>query len=182
MVSALSWMEKPMYVWLECLHSQDCEWPYLLTRALITFRSTDPLESEDTLLLSLEMVANIARTKYTESGRVIVHKFQELLLKYRELIQRASALSGTSTPPIGASDVKESLMVTEMQLTWMVYIMAACIGGRVVSVVYFIFCELSTAVRISTKCLHVHYFTYHCTIVDVPKQVGAGSSGWRVCM
>ncbi|KAF9361320.1 hypothetical protein BGX34_007211 [Mortierella sp. NVP85] len=100
-------------------------------RAVMDGETDDPLESEDTLLLSLEMVANIARTKYTESGRVIVHKFQELLLKYRELIQRASALSGTTTPPIGASDVKESLMVTEMQLTWMVYIMAACIGGRV---------------------------------------------------
>ncbi|KAG0358839.1 Exportin 7 [Gamsiella multidivaricata] len=104
---------------LDCVH------------AVMDGEADDPLESEETLLLSLEMFANIARTKYTESGRSIVSEFKDLLLKYRELIQRASALSGTTSPPIGASDIKESLMVIEMQLTWMVYIMAACIGARV---------------------------------------------------
>ncbi|KAF9986694.1 hypothetical protein BGZ65_006579, partial [Modicella reniformis] len=100
-------------------------------RAVMDGEADDPLESEETLCLSLEMFANIARAKYTESGPIILHEFKELLLKYRELIQRTSALSGTTSPPIGSSDVKESLMVTEMQLTWMVYIIAACIGGRV---------------------------------------------------
>jgi exportin-7 len=100
---------------------------------LLTVISIDPLESEETLQVSLDMFANVVRTKYTESGRMIVSKFQELSLKYRELIQRASALSGTTTPPIGANDIKESLMVVELQLTWMVYIMAAGIGARVVS-------------------------------------------------
>ncbi|KAF9360676.1 Exportin 7 [Mortierella sp. AD094] len=104
---------------LDCVH------------AVMDGEADDPLESEETLLLSLDMFANIVRTKYTESGRVIVEKFKDLSLKYRELIQRASALSGTTSPPVGASDVKESLMVIEMQLTWMVYIMSACIGARV---------------------------------------------------
>ncbi|KAF9437683.1 Exportin 7 [Entomortierella beljakovae] len=104
---------------LDCVH------------AVMDGEADDPLESEDTLLLSLDMFANIVRTKYTESGRIIVNKFQDLSLKYRELIQRASALSGTTSPPVGASDIKESLMVIELQLTWMVYIMAACIGARV---------------------------------------------------
>lgn len=92
----------------------------------------DPLESEETLMLSLEAFANIARTKYTESGRLIVTEFQSILLKYRELIQKASALAGAISAPIGSTDIKESLLVLEMQLTWLVHIMAACIGARVV--------------------------------------------------
>ncbi|KAG0329913.1 hypothetical protein BGZ99_010024 [Dissophora globulifera] len=104
---------------LDCVH------------AVIDGEADDPLESEETLLISLEMFANIARTKYKESGRIIVNEFQGLSLKYRELIQRASAMSGTTSPPAGSSDIKESLIVIEMQLTWMVYIMAACIGGRI---------------------------------------------------
>src|SRR5687767_9151384 len=83
-------------------------------------------------MVSLEAFANIARTKYTESGRLIVNEFQSLLLKYRELIQRASAFAGAISPPMGSTDVKESLLVLEMQLTWLVHIMAACIGARVV--------------------------------------------------
>ncbi|KAF8927100.1 Exportin 7 [Dissophora ornata] len=104
---------------LDCVH------------AVMDGEADDPLESEETLLLSLEMFASIARTKYIESGRIIVNEFQDLSIKYRELVQRASALSRTTSPPVGSTDVKESLMVIEMQLTWMVYIMAACIGGRV---------------------------------------------------
>ncbi|KAF9199304.1 Exportin 7 [Haplosporangium sp. Z 27] len=104
---------------LDCVH------------AVMDGEADDPLESEETLLLSLDMFANIVRAKYTESGRVIVDKFKNLLLKYLELIQRANALSGTTSPPVGSSDIKESLMVIEMQLTWMVYIMSACIGARV---------------------------------------------------
>ncbi|KAI8357069.1 armadillo-type protein [Mortierella sp. GBAus27b] len=99
-------------------------------RAVMDGEVDDPLESEEALLLSLEMFANIARTKYTESGNVMVHEFKELLTTYRELVQRASAFSGTTSPPVGATDVKESLLVIEAQLTWMVYIMAACIGAR----------------------------------------------------
>ncbi|KAF9967387.1 Exportin 7 [Mortierella alpina] len=104
---------------LECVHAvQDGE-------------VDDPLEPEETLMVSLEAFANIARTKYTESGRLIVNEFQSLLLKYRELIQRASAFAGAISPPMGSTDVKESLLVLEMQLTWLVHIMAACIGARV---------------------------------------------------
>ncbi|GJJ68840.1 exportin-7 [Entomortierella parvispora] len=91
----------------------------------------DPLESEETLLISLEAFANIARTKYVESGQLILTEVRTLSQKYQELIQRASSLAGSSSAPIGSSDLKEQLMVVEMQLTWMVYIIGACIGGRV---------------------------------------------------
>lgn len=127
----LSWMERPTVSTAARIHA--CEYTFNgLTIPSFFFDEIDPLESEETLLLSLDMFANIARTKYTESGHIIVSQFTDSLLKYRELIQRASALSGTTSAPVGASDVKESLMVLEMQLTWMVYIMASCIGARVV--------------------------------------------------
>jgi exportin-7 len=121
------------------LGSAGCEGDYTActNTDTIVHSSKDPLESEEALLLSLEMFANIARTKYTESGNVMVHEFKELLTKYRELVQRASSFSGTTSPPVGATDVKESLLVIEAQLTWMVYIMAACIGARAVSGIRF---------------------------------------------
>ncbi|KAI1321611.1 Exportin 7 [Mortierella claussenii] len=100
-------------------------------QAVMDGEADDPLESEENLVLSLEMFANIVRTKYKESGQFLINNFKDLLQKYRELILQASTLNGTTLPPVGASDIKESLIVIEMQLTWMVYIMAACIGGRV---------------------------------------------------
>lgn len=104
-----------------------------LTQSFIILRALDPLESEETLLISLEAFANIVRTKYAESGQLIIAEVRALSQKYQELIQRASSLTGSSAPPVGSSDLKEQLLVVEMQLTWMVYVIGACIGGRVVS-------------------------------------------------
>lgn len=103
-----------------------------------TCRLIDPLESEEALLISLEAFANIARTKYVESGQLILTEVRTLSQKYQELIQKASSLAGSSSASIGSNDLKEQLMVVEMQLTWMVYIIGACIGGRVVSTFYVI--------------------------------------------
>ncbi|KAF9583300.1 Ran-binding protein 17 [Lunasporangiospora selenospora] len=100
---------------LECVH------------AVIDGEVDDPLESEEALLVSLEMFANIARTKYAESGRYLLTEFKALLAKYRELIQNTNGMIGSS----GSSDLQEQLMVTEKQLTWMVYMISACIGGRI---------------------------------------------------
>ncbi|KAF9095535.1 hypothetical protein BGX23_000390 [Mortierella sp. AD031] len=104
---------------LECVH------------AVMDGEADDPLESEETLLVSLEMFANIARTKHTESGRLLVNEFKDILLKYRELIQRATSLAGAISPAAGSTDIKESLLVVEMQLTWLVYLMSAAIGARI---------------------------------------------------
>lgn len=43
-------------------------------------------------------------------------------------------------------DIKEQLLVVEMQLTWMVYIMSACIGSREVG--FHVICSLDTADQI----------------------------------
>lgn len=94
------------------------------------FVTIDPLESEEALLVSLDMFANIARTKHTESGRLLVNEFNNLSIKYRGLIQRAISMGGTSST--GSTDIKESLLVVELKLTWLVYLMSSIIGARVV--------------------------------------------------
>ncbi|KAF9970123.1 Exportin 7 [Actinomortierella ambigua] len=87
----------------------------------------DPLENEEELLPTLEQFASIARTKYPESGRFLVAELQDLTNKYRQLGQRAMA---ASSPTLGSSDLKEQLMVVEMQMAWVLYIVGACVGAR----------------------------------------------------
>ncbi|KAF9129906.1 Exportin 7 [Mortierella sp. GBA39] len=102
---------------LECVH------------AVMDGDADDPLESEEALLVSLDMFANIARTKHTESGRLLVNEFNNLSIKYRELIQRATSMGGAAST--GSTDIKESLLVVELKLTWLVYLMSSIIGARV---------------------------------------------------
>ncbi|KAG0364963.1 Exportin 7 [Gamsiella multidivaricata] len=98
-------------------------------QAAIDGEVDDPLESEEELVSTLETYATVARSKYIESGQYVVVEFKDLTKKHRELIQRASAV--TTSPSLGSSEIKEQLLVVEMQLTWMIYIIAALIGGRI---------------------------------------------------
>jgi len=86
------------------------------------------------LVSTLEMYATLARCKYVESGRLVVTEFNDLNKRYREVIQHASA--GSTSPILGSSDFQEQIKLVEMQLTWMVYIIAALIGGRIVGVLF----------------------------------------------
>ncbi|KAF9133775.1 Exportin 7 [Mortierella sp. 14UC] len=64
-------------------------------------------------------------------GRLLVNEFKSLSLKYRELIQRATSMGGALSAPAGSTDIKESLLVVELKLTWLVYLMSSIIGARV---------------------------------------------------
>ncbi|KAF9425387.1 Exportin 7, partial [Podila epigama] len=90
----------------------------------------DPLESEEEVVTALEMFATISRAKYTDSGRFILAEFKDLTKKYHELIQRLSNMINGS-PTHNTNSVKDQIVIAEMQLTWMVYIIGACIGGRI---------------------------------------------------
>ncbi|KAG0222004.1 Exportin 7 [Mortierella sp. GBA43] len=92
-------------------------------------RSSNPLESEEDLVVTLETYATVTRCKYVESGQYVLAEFKDLSKRHRELIQRASA--GTTSPSLGSTEIKEQLLVVEMQMTWMVYIIGALIGGRI---------------------------------------------------
>lgn len=76
------------------------------------------------------MYATLARCKYVDSGRCVIAEFSDLNKRYREVIQHASA--GSTSPVLGSNDFQEQIKSVEMQLTWMVYIIAALIGGRIV--------------------------------------------------
>ncbi|KAF9428812.1 Exportin 7 [Podila epigama] len=99
-------------------------------RAVMDGEVDDPLESEEELIASLEKFARIARVKYADSGRILLTKFEEVSKRHQGLIQQASSLAGSSVGAPGSTDITEQLMVIEIQLTWMVYILAACIGAR----------------------------------------------------
>ncbi|KAK3828778.1 MAG: hypothetical protein J3Q66DRAFT_19599 [Benniella sp.] len=98
-------------------------------QAVIDGEVDDPLESEEDLVTTLEMYATVARCKYVESGQYVLAEFKDLAKRHRELIQRVSA--GTTSPSLDSNEIKEQLLVVEMQLTWMVYIIGALIGGRI---------------------------------------------------
>ncbi|KAF9579918.1 Exportin 7 [Lunasporangiospora selenospora] len=100
-------------------------------QAAIDGEVDDPLESEEELVTGLEMFATVTRTKYVDSGRYILQEFKDQFQKYRETIQAASTMAGTTSPTLGSSEFKERLLMVEMKLTWLVYIIAACIGGRI---------------------------------------------------
>jgi exportin-7 len=75
------------------------------------------------------MYATLTRSKYVDSGRFVLAEFKDIFKKYRDLIQPASL----GSPSLGGSNIKEQLTLVEMQLTWMVYMVSALIGGRIVS-------------------------------------------------
>ncbi|KAG0343400.1 hypothetical protein BG004_005341 [Podila humilis] len=103
---------------LECVH------------AVMDGEVDDPLESEEELITTLDTFASIARVKYVESGRILLIKLEETNSRYKSLIQQASSLAGSSVGAMGSTDIKEQLLVVEMQITWMIYMMASCIGAR----------------------------------------------------
>lgn len=74
------------------------------------------------------MYATLSRSKYVDSGRFVLTEFKDIFKKYRELIQRASL----GSPSLSGNNIKEQLTIVEMQLTWMVYMISALIGGRIV--------------------------------------------------
>ncbi|KAF9197727.1 Ran-binding protein 17, partial [Haplosporangium sp. Z 27] len=89
----------------------------------------DPLESEEELISTLEMYVTVARSKYVESGQYVVRELKDLLKKHMGLIQTVT--SGANSPSLGTNAIKEQLLVVEMQLTWLVYMIAGLIGGRI---------------------------------------------------
>ncbi|RUS35341.1 hypothetical protein BC938DRAFT_471836 [Jimgerdemannia flammicorona] len=83
----------------------------------------DPLDNEDALLESLEMLANVARCKYDDSAACVISIFDPIAVQYRELITRATN-GGLD------ANLKKLMAVTEQKLAWLVYIIGAFIGGR----------------------------------------------------
>ncbi|KAF9986603.1 Exportin 7 [Mortierella antarctica] len=133
MVSSLSSAKQATQEYIQST-TVDLSRAYLKSRlecaqAAIDGEVDDPLESEEAVVTTLEMYATLARSKYIESGRYVATEFKDLVKRHRELIQTAS--TGSTSPTFGTSELKERLQVVEMQITWMMYMIAALIGGRI---------------------------------------------------
>ncbi|KAJ3024653.1 UNVERIFIED_CONTAM: hypothetical protein HDU68_007912 [Siphonaria sp. JEL0065] len=81
------------------------------------------LEDEATLTSVLEPIANVARLKYKESCEITVAAFDVCANQYSELFSQCMAGQISS-------DFKQKLEYVEYKLTWMIYIMGACVGAR----------------------------------------------------
>ncbi|KAI8393567.1 armadillo-type protein [Radiomyces spectabilis] len=84
----------------------------------------DPLENEDSLMETLNMLGQIARCKYEQSSTALLAIFDPIASQYEGLI--AGAASGMTA----GNDFKEALEMIETKFAWLVYMIAACIGNR----------------------------------------------------
>ncbi|RUS20332.1 Exportin-7-B [Endogone sp. FLAS-F59071] len=94
-----------------------------LTRVYGSFINSDPLENEEALLESLEMLANVARCKYDDSVACVISIFDPIAVQYQELVARATS-TGLD------ANLKNSFQISEQKFAWLVYIIGAFIGGR----------------------------------------------------
>ncbi|OXA43995.1 Exportin-7 [Folsomia candida] len=101
-----------------------------VTRAYVTSRidsvavciregTEDPLEDTSIVTQQLEQLSVIGRCEYQKTCSLIVQLFDQAAQSYQEMVQRR-------TPPTPVD-----LAIQEGQLTWLVYIIGAAIGGRV---------------------------------------------------
>ncbi|KAF7729675.1 hypothetical protein EC973_004048 [Apophysomyces ossiformis] len=85
----------------------------------------DPLDNEDTLIETLNMLGHIARRQYEQSTSTFVGIFDPIALQYQELITQASSSAALST-----DDFKDALEIIETKFAWLVYIAGSFIGNR----------------------------------------------------
>lgn len=90
----------------------------------VYIKKKDPLDDEDALLESLNMLGQIARCKYEKSCAALVEVFDPVTAHYEELITQASMGS------ISGENLKEAIEVFEAKFAWLVYIMGVFVGNR----------------------------------------------------
>ncbi|KAI9470807.1 MAG: armadillo-type protein [Benjaminiella poitrasii] len=86
----------------------------------------DPLDNEESLIETLNMLGQIAHCKYEASSTAMISLFDPITVQYQELvmtIQQQMANNNTE-------GLKEALEVIETKFAWFVYIMASFIGNR----------------------------------------------------
>ncbi|KAI9275093.1 armadillo-type protein [Helicostylum pulchrum] len=80
----------------------------------------DPLENEESLIETLNILGQIAHCKYEASSTALLNLFDPITVEYQNLI----------TQPTTHSDFKEALENVETKFAWLVYIMASFVGNR----------------------------------------------------
>ncbi|KAI8992667.1 armadillo-type protein [Pilobolus umbonatus] len=84
----------------------------------------DPLEEDENLIETLNMLGQIARCQYERSSAALIDIFDPIANRYQELINQASM--GT----VSGESLREAMLVFESQFSWLVYFMAVFVGSR----------------------------------------------------
>lgn len=85
----------------------------------------DPLENEESIIETLNMLGQIAHCKYETSSTALMGLFDPITIQYQELITQA-----TNTAITNPDAFREALEVMETKFAWLVYIMASYVGNR----------------------------------------------------
>ncbi|CEP19967.1 hypothetical protein [Parasitella parasitica] len=85
----------------------------------------DPLENEESIIETLNMLGQIAHCKYEASSTALINLFDPITVQYQTLINQA-----TSNNMANPEAFRESLEVIETKFAWLVYVMAAFVGNR----------------------------------------------------
>ena len=83
----------------------------------------DPLDDDGSLKEQLERLPSICRFQYTTVARLIVAKFDPLMAEYQQVIASASTVQVDQATMM-------KLQGLEGQLTWLVYMIGAIVGGH----------------------------------------------------
>mmetsp|Transcript_10850 Transcript_10850/g.16184 ORF Transcript_10850/g.16184 Transcript_10850/m.16184 type:complete len:1123 (-) Transcript_10850:312-3680(-) len=86
----------------------------------------DPLDDNGSLLEQLDRLPTICRYKYSPVANKIIGKFDPLISQYKEVISRIGNVSTDNAP----SDVANTILLLEGQMTWLTYLVGAIIGGH----------------------------------------------------
>lgn len=84
----------------------------------------DPLENEESLIETLNMLGQIAHCQYEDSSAALITLFDPITVQYQELITQAS------NNMTNYDAFREALEVVETKFAWLVYIMACYVGNR----------------------------------------------------
>ncbi|GMI31150.1 hypothetical protein TrRE_jg11440 [Triparma retinervis] len=83
----------------------------------------DPLDDDGSLKEQLERLPTICRFQYTTVAQLILEKFDPIMAEYQQVIASASTVSVDQATMI-------KLQGLEGQLTWLIYMIGAIVGGH----------------------------------------------------
>lgn len=123
MVTSVPYMKAPEPHYLNT-YTPEIVKSYITSRlnsvnAIIMDGLDDPLDDLGMVLQQLEQLSTIERCEYEKTCALIFQSFDQTAAKYQDLIRM---------PPNAVE-----LQIINNQLTWLVYIIGSCIGGRVCS-------------------------------------------------
>lgn len=88
--------------------------------AIVRDSLDDPLDDLGMVVQQLEQLSTIERCEYEKTCELIFHWFDQIAAKYQKIL---------SVPTPNSIE----LQIVNSQLTWLVYIIGSCIGGRICS-------------------------------------------------